>query len=236
MALLEVKGLRVAYGKAEVLREIDFSLAAGEVVGIIGPNGAGKTTLLRAIAGLISGQGSIAFEGHPIGGLPAHQVVAMGVVLCPERRRLFPEMTAWRNLAMGAYLRKDRDGIRRDLEMVQELFPGLQRRIDSLAGNLSGGEQQMLAVARALMSRPKLLMLDEPSFGLAPLVKKAITRTLGEIRKQGITILLAEQDSRLAFESVERVHVLENGMINQVGTPQELMADPQIKEAYLGLA
>jgi len=234
--LLEIQDLRVAYGKAAILKGVSLALEKGEVVGVIGPNGAGKTTLLRAIAGLTPSEGDIRYAGERINSLPAHRIVRRRVILCPERRRLFPEMSVRRNLEMGAYLRRDKAEIRRDLEEVLELFPALGRRLHNQAGTMSGGEQQMLAVARSLMSRPELLMLDEPSFGLAPLVKKAIMQTLLHIRRRGLTILLSEQDTKLAFEAVEKAYVLENGRINIAGSTESLLADPHVKEAYLGLA
>ncbi|MEW5913547.1 MAG: ABC transporter ATP-binding protein [Thermodesulfobacteriota bacterium] len=234
--LLEIQDLQVAYGKAAILKGVSLALNKGEVVGVIGPNGAGKTTLLRAIAGLAPSQGEIRYADQRISGLPAHQIVRRGIILCPERRRLFPEMTVRRNLEMGAYLRRDKAQVQRDLEEMLELFPALGRRLRNQAGTMSGGEQQMLAVARSLMSRPDLFMLDEPSFGLAPLVKKAIMQTLLHIRGRGLTILLSEQDTKLAFEAVEKAYVLENGRINIAGSTQDLLADPHVKEAYLGLA
>jgi branched-chain amino acid transport system ATP-binding protein len=234
--LLEVKDLYVSYGKAAVLRGIKISLETGDVVGVIGPNGAGKTTLMRAVSGLTRGQGTIKFAGESINGLPPHEIVKRSIVLCPERRRLFPEMTVGRNLAMGAYLRQDKKKVQADLEEILILFPALKRRLNNPAGTMSGGEQQMLAVARSLMSKPTLLMLDEPSFGLAPLVKKAITETLLEIRKKGLSILLCEQDTRLAFNTVKRAYVMENGKIFTQGSTESLAVNPYIKEAYLGLA
>lgn len=236
MSLLEVKDLHVSYGKAAVLKGIQIYLETGDVVGVIGPNGAGKTTLMRAISGLTPGQGTIKFGGESINGLPPHEIVKRSIVLCPERRRLFPEMTVRRNLAMGAYLRRDKKKVQADLEEILILFPALKRRLKNPAGTMSGGEQQMLAVARSLMSKPTLLMLDEPSFGLAPLVKKAITETLLEIRKKGLSILLSEQDTRLAFNTVKRAYVMENGKIFTEGTTESLAVNPYIKEAYLGLA
>jgi len=236
VSLLEVTDLHVSYGKAAVVKGVSFSLDEGEVVGIIGPNGAGKTTLMRAVSGLTPGRGVIEFAGENLTRLPAHEIVKRRVVLCPERRRLFPEMSVRRNLQMGAYLRRDHRAVARDLEEILTLFPALRRRLKNPAGTMSGGEQQMLAVARALMAGPRLLMLDEPSFGLAPLVKKAIVQTLMEIRRTGLTILLCEQDTRLAFQAVDRAFVLENGAISLQGETAGLMADPHVKEAYLGLA
>lgn len=236
MSLLKINDLFVSYGKAVILNGVNLSLEKGEAVAIVGPNGAGKTTLLKTISGLIRGRGSIEFNNQRIDSLPSHEIVKRKIVLCPERRRLFPEMTTRRNLEMGAYLRKDKKEVIEDMENIFNLFPSLKRRMNNLAGTMSGGEQQILAVARALMSQPQLLMLDEPSFGLAPLVKKIIVETMKEIKKKQITILLSEQDTYLAFDLADTVYVLENGVISFQGTPKALMNNQYIKEAYLGLA
>jgi branched-chain amino acid transport system ATP-binding protein len=236
LALLEVTDLYVSYGKAAVLLGITLSLQDGEFIGVIGPNGVGKTTLLRAISGLTPARGDIQFANERINHLPAHEIVRKGIILCPERRRLFAEMTVLRNLEMGAYLRMDKEQIRRDLGKIFELFPRLKERGKNMASTLSGGEQQMLAVARSLMANPKLLMLDEPSFGLAPLVKRLITGILKEIQKKGITILLSEQDALLALNTTERIYVLENGRVAIEGSREDLMVNSHVKEAYLGLA
>ena len=236
MPLLEIIDLAVSYGKAAILHGIDLSMEEEELVSIIGPNGAGKTTLMRSVMGFTSPQGKIAFMGEPIDHLPPHEIVRRRIALCPERRRLFPEMTILRNLEMGAYLRKDKEEIHRDLEKIFTLFPALKGRKKNRAATLSGGEQQMLAVARALMSNPRLLMMDEPSFGLAPLVKRLLTDIFREIREEGITIFLAEQDALLALETADRSYVLENGRIAIEGRREELIPDPHVKEAYLGLA
>lgn len=236
MSLLEIVDLYVSYGKAAILQGITMTLESEELAAVIGPNGAGKTTLMRTITGLTPGRGSIRFQGDAINHLPPYEIVKKRIVLCPERRRLFSGMTVWRNLEMGAYLRKDKAGIRRDLDKIYTLFPRLKEREKNLAGTLSGGEQQMLAVARSLMSNPKLLMLDEPSFGLAPKVKEIISGTLKEIRREGITILLAEQDSRLAFSTAEKIFVMENGQIAIEGNRENVIADKHVKEVYLGLA
>ncbi len=236
MSLLEIVDLYVSYGKAAILQGITMRLESEELAAVIGPNGAGKTTLMRTIAGLTLGRGSINFEGNAINHLPPYEIVKKRIVLCPERRRLFSGMTVWRNLEMGAYLRKDKAGLRRDLDKIYTLFPRLKEREKNLAGTLSGGEQQMLAVARSLMSNPKLLMLDEPSFGLAPKVKEIISGTLKEIRREGITILLTEQDSRLAFSTAEKIYVMENGQIAIEGNRENVIADKHVKEAYLGIA
>jgi branched-chain amino acid transport system ATP-binding protein len=236
LSLLEIVDLYVSYGKAAILQGITMMLESEELAAVIGPNGAGKTTLVRTISGLTRGRGNIRFEGSVINHLPPYEIVKKRIVLCPERRRLFSGMTVWRNLEMGAYLRKDKVGFRRDLDKIFVLFPRLREREKNLAGTLSGGEQQMLAVARSLMSNPKLLMLDEPSFGLAPKVKEIISGTLKEIRTEGITILLTEQDSRLAFSTAEKIYVMENGRIAIEGNRDNVIADKHVKEAYLGLA
>lgn len=236
LSLLEIVDLYVSYGKAAILQGITMMLESEELAAVIGPNGAGKTTLVRTISGLTQGRGNIRFEGNVINHLPPYEIVKKRIVLCPERRRLFSGMTVWRNLEMGAYLRKDKVGFRRDLDKIFVLFPRLKEREKNLAGTLSGGEQQMLAVARSLMSNPKLLMLDEPSFGLAPKVKETISGTLKEIRKEGITILLTEQDSRLAFSTAEKIYVMENGQIAIEGNRENVIADKHVREAYLGLA
>ncbi len=236
MHLLEIINLSVSYGKALILKDINLSLDEKELVSIIGPNGAGKTTLMRSIIGFTVRQGNIKYLGKRIDHLPTHKIVERGISLCPERRGLFPEMTTLRNLHMGAYLRKNKKDIHQDLEKIFILFPSLKGRIKNLAATLSGGEQQMLAVARALMSNPKLLMLDEPSFGLAPLVKKLLIDIFQEIRKEGIALFLSEQDALLALEAVDRSYVLENGRIATEGKKENLIANPHVREAYLGLA
>ncbi len=236
MTLLEIVDLSVSYGKAAILQGVTMALESRELAAVIGPNGAGKTTLMRSIMGLTPGRGSIRFEGNAIEHLPSYEIVKKRIVLCPERRRLFSGMTVMRNLEMGAYLRKDREGLHRDAEKMFNLFPRLKERAKNLAGTLSGGEQQMLAVARSLMSSPKLLMLDEPSFGLAPKVREMISQTLKQIREEGIAILLTEQDARLAFSTAEAIYVMENGKIAIQGSRANVMADKHVKEAYLGLS
>jgi branched-chain amino acid transport system ATP-binding protein len=207
-----------------------------ELVGVIGPNGAGKTTLLRAISRVAEPRGSIFFEGQRIDNLSPVDVVKRGIIHCPERRRLFPDLSVEDNLKMGAYLRnKDKEGVLRDLEMMFNLFPILRERHAQDARTLSGGEQQMLAIARSLMSQPKLLMLDEPSMGLAILVKEAIAQTIKSIKEKGVTILLVEQDADLAFDMADRVYVLEHGKVALQGLPEDLMKDTYIKEIYLGV-
>ena len=236
MVLLEVLDLFVSYGKAAVLQGISLTLENKDLFALIGPNGVGKTTLLRAISGLTPGHGDIKFMGERLQHLSPDQIVKKGVVLCPERRRLFSEMNVLRNLEMGAYLRKDKEGILSDMEKIFTLFPMLRERKNKRAATLSGGEQQILAVTRALMSKPKLLMLDEPSFGLAPLIKKLIIEILQKIEEEGITILLAEQDARMAFKASNRIFVMESGKIALQGDQKDLMANPHLQRTYLGLS
>jgi branched-chain amino acid transport system ATP-binding protein len=234
---VEIQDLRVAYGKAKILEGVSMDVEQRELVSVIGPNGAGKTTLLRAISGVAEPQGSVTFEGQRIDHLSPVQVVKRGIIHCPERRRLFPDLSVEDNLKMGAYLRsKDKDGVTRDLERMFNLFPILRDRRNQDARTLSGGEQQMLAIARSLMSQPKFLMLDEPSMGLAVLVKRLIAETIKGIRDDGVTILLVEQDADLAFSVAERVYVLEHGKVALQGVPEDLMKNPYVKEIYLGIA
>ncbi len=237
MPLFEIRDLWVSYGKAQILEGVAMEVEAKELVAVIGPNGAGKTTLLRAISRVAALRGSIFFDGQRVDHLTPVEVVKRGIIHCPERRRLFPDLSVEDNLRMGAYLRsKDKEGIQKDLERMFNLFPILRDRSNQEGRTLSGGEQQMLAIARSLMSQPKLLMLDEPSMGLAILVKEAIADTVKSIKEEGVTILLVEQDAGLAFEMADRVYVLEQGKIALQGLPEKLMKDPYIKEIYLGLA
>ena len=236
LPLLEIIELSVSYGKAAVLHGVSLHLEKRELVSIIGPNGAGKTTLMRSVLGFTSGQGEIRYLGDRIDHLPTHDLVKRGIALCPERRGLFPEMTTLRNLEMGAYTRKDRVQILQDIEKVFNLFPSLRRRQKNAAATLSGGEQQMMAMGRALMSDPQMLILDEPSFGLAPIVKDILTNVFQEIRKERIAILLAEQDALLALKTADRSYVLENGKIATEGNRETLLNNQHVKEAYLGIA
>lgn len=236
MPLLDIRDLRVSYGKALILEGITMVMEEKELVAVIGPNGAGKTTLLRAISGVADPQGSVLFEGKRIDRLSPVSIVKLGIIHCPEGRQLFPDLKVVENLELGAYIRQDKEAIKRDMENMFTLFPILQARINQLAGTLSGGEQQMLAIARSLMSKPKLLMLDEPSIGLAPLVKESIAQAIKEIREKEVTILLVEQDSALAFSIAERVYVLEQGKVALHDVPENLMKNPYIKEIYLGIA
>ena len=234
-AMLEVKDLHVAYGKIEAVKGITFSVDEGQVVTLIGTNGAGKTTTLRTISGLLRPiGGSISFEGKPIHSTAAHEIVALGLAHSPEGRRIFPRLSVEENLILGAFARKDRRSIRTDLHAAYDLFPILGERSKQPAGTLSGGEQQMLAMGRALMSRPKLLMLDEPSMGLSPLMMKRIMSTVRTLQAQGTTILLVEQNAQAALSLADKGYVLEVGSIVLDGTGQELLASDDVRKAYLG--
>ncbi|WP_369201900.1 ABC transporter ATP-binding protein [Streptomyces sp. PU-14G] len=235
MALLEVEDLRVAYGKIEAVKGISFSVEAGEVVTLIGTNGAGKTTTLRTLSGLLKPlAGKITFEGQVLNGVGAHKIVSMGLAHSPEGRRIFPRLSIEENLQLGAFLRKDTDGIARDIDNAYERFPILSERRRQAAGTLSGGEQQMLAMGRALMSRPKLLMLDEPSMGLSPIMMQKIMATITELKSAGTTILLVEQNAQAALSLADHGHVMEIGSITLSGTGEELLHDESVRKAYLG--
>jgi branched-chain amino acid transport system ATP-binding protein len=236
VALLELNGVDAFYGRVRALRGVTINVDQGEVVALIGSNGAGKTTTLRTISGLMHPpSGSITFDGRDISRMPAHAIVGLGICQSPEGRRLFPRMQVIDNLWMGAFLRKDTAGIHKDLERVFELFPRLKERTTQLAGTLSGGEQQMLAIGRALMSKPKLLMLDEPSLGLAPILVETIFQIVREINAQGIPILLVEQNAHKALEVAHRAYVLETGSIVKTGSGRELLDSPDVQRAYLGI-
>ena len=231
--ILSVKDLQVNYGGIEAVKGISFDVPAGDIVTLIGANGAGKSTTLKAIAGLVKPKtGTIAFAGDDITGKDTSDIVARGVTLVPEGRRVFANMTVLENIKIGAYLRKD--SLDEDIAWVFDLFPRLKEREWQLAGTLSGGEQQMLAVARALMSRPKVLMMDEPSLGLAPLVVKGIFDIIREINKQGVTVLLIEQNANMALKTADYAYVLETGRIGLSGTGKELLTNEDVKKAYLG--
>lgn len=235
MALLEVEDLRVAYGKIEAVKGISFSVEAGEVVTLIGTNGAGKTTTLRTLSGLLKPlAGKITFDGQVLNGVGAHKIVAMGLAHSPEGRRIFPRLSIEENLQLGAFLRRDGDGVTKDIERAYELFPILGERRRQAAGTLSGGEQQMLAMSRALMSQPKLLMLDEPSMGLSPIMMQKIMSTIRELKSEGTTILLVEQNASAALSLADHGHVMEIGTISLSGTGQELLHDESVRKAYLG--
>ncbi|MCX4633756.1 ABC transporter ATP-binding protein [Streptomyces sp. RPA4-5] len=234
-ALLEVEDLRVAYGKIEAVKGISFSVEEGQAVTLIGTNGAGKTTTLRTLSGLLKPlAGKITFDGEPLNGVPAHKIVERGLAHSPEGRRLFPRLTIAENLKLGAFLRKDADGIEKDIKRVYELFPILGERSKQASGTLSGGEQQMLAMGRALMSRPKLLMLDEPSMGLSPIMMQKIMETIRELRSQGTTILLVEQNAQAALSLADQGHVMEIGRIVHSGSGESLLHDESVRKAYLG--
>jgi len=233
--MLTLENISVSYGAIRALKGVSMHVGQGEVVTLIGANGAGKTTTLRTITGLLSPtEGRLLFEGEEIGGRPTHQLVARGISMSPEGRGVFANLTVRENLLMGAYLKKNKAEINQDLERGFRMFPRLKERESQKAGTLSGGEQQMLAMARALMSRPRLLLLDEPSLGLAPLVVHTIFEAIDEIRGEGTTILLVEQNAHAALKHSDRAYVLETGRIVMEGPSKELAADPRIKEAYLG--
>jgi branched-chain amino acid transport system ATP-binding protein len=233
--MLTLENISVGYGAIRALKGVSMRVEQGEVVTLIGANGAGKTTTLRTITGLLSPtEGRILFEGQEISGRPTHQLVARGISMSPEGRGVFANLTVRENLLMGAYLKKNKAEIAQDLERGFRMFPRLKERESQKAGTLSGGEQQMLAMARALMSRPRLLLLDEPSLGLAPLVVHTIFEAIDEIRGEGTTILLVEQNAHAALKHSDRAYVLETGRIVMEGPSKELAADPRIKEAYLG--
>jgi len=236
LSLLEIKGLRVSYGKALILDGIDLNVDQGELVGLIGPNGAGKTTLLRAISKVAPVEGSILFQGQRIDSLSPEKVVRLGIIHCPEGRHLFPDLTVLENIEIGAYLRNDRVKIEQDKADVLEMFPVLEKREKQSAGTLSGGEQQMLAIARSLMGRPSMLLLDEPSTGLALIVKDDISEKIMDIRGRGVTTVLVEQDTEMAFDLSDRIYVLEQGKIALEGPKEEIASNPYVKEIYLGMA
>ena len=234
--MLSVKDLCVNYGGIKALKGISFEVEEGQICTLVGANGAGKSTALRTISGLTSVKsGSITFMGQDITGMDAQKVVSMGLIMVPEGRRVFDNLTVLENLKIGAYLRKDKAGIARDIEFVYSLFPRLKERSWQMAGTLSGGEQQMLAVGRALMAQPKLLMMDEPSLGLAPLVVKGIFEIINRLsREQHTTILLIEQNASAALKAADYGYVIETGLITMEGRGQDLLSDPRVQEAYLG--
>jgi branched-chain amino acid transport system ATP-binding protein len=236
VAILELDSVDAFYGRVQALRGVTLSVDRGEVVALIGSNGAGKTTTLRTISGLMHpAAGTVKFEGKDITQTGASDVVRMGICQAPEGRRLFPRMSVLDNLTMGAYSRRDRAGIRRDLNRVYELFPRLQERRTQIAGTLSGGEQQMLAIGRALMSSPRVLMLDEPSLGLAPILVETIFQIVAQINAQGVPILLVEQNAHKALEVAHRAYVLETGSIVKEGSGRDLLQSEDVQKAYLGM-
>ena len=233
--MLKIENLHVAYGGIQALRGISLEVPDGKIVTLIGANGAGKSTTLRTISGLVkAASGSISWNGEELLGKPIDKIVTSGIAMSPEGRRVFPDMTVLENLKIGAYLRKDKAEIEKDIQWVYSLFPRLEERHWQLAGTLSGGEQQMLAVGRALMSRPKLMMLDEPSLGLAPLVVQDIFSIIREINRQGVTVLLVEQNANMALKIADQAYVLETGNITMSGTGAELRVNEKVREADLG--
>ena len=235
MSLLELRNLEVAYGGIRAVKGIDLSISKGELVCLIGTNGAGKTTTLKAIAGLLPvAPEAISYDGSPVGGTRSFELVRRGLALVPEGRGVFGQLTVEENLAMGAYVRNDAAEVKQDLQRVFSLFPRLAERRSQSAGTLSGGEQQMLAIGRAMMSRPKLLLLDEPSMGLAPLIVQKIFDTILAVANEGVTILLVEQNARLALEVSSRGYVMETGLITLSGPARDLLTDPKVRAAYLG--
>lgn len=233
--MLKIDNLHVSYGMIDAIKGISFEVNDGEIVTLIGSNGAGKTTTLHAISGLLKPkEGSITLDGVELTKVPANKIVGMGLAQVPEGRRVFAQQTVQENLLLGAYHRKDKDGIQKDLDNVYELFPRLKERIKQTAGTLSGGEQQMLAMGRALMAKPKILLMDEPSMGLSPLLVKEIFRIIKDINAQGTTILLVEQNARMALAIANRAYVLEIGKITLEGTGAELADDERVRKAYLG--
>ena len=235
MAMLEVKDLEVYYGMIQAIKGISFEVNKGEVIALIGANGAGKTTTLHTITGLLSPKkGSVIFEGKDITKIPAHKIVSMGMAHVPEGRRVFADLSVYENLKLGAYTRKDKENLNKDLENIYKRFPRLAERKNQSAGTLSGGEQQMLAMGRALMSKPKLIVMDEPSMGLSPIFVNEIFDIIKEVRKTGTTVLLVEQNAKKALEIADRAYVLETGKILLSGDAKELMNDDAVKKAYLG--
>lgn len=234
--VLEIRDLKVSYGGIEAVKGISFDVPQGEIVTLIGANGAGKSSTLRTISNVVSAKvsGSIKLNGEELLGIKANEIVRKGVTMVPEGRKIFPDLTVLENLKIGAYLRNDKDAIQEDLEWVFKLFPRLKERTWQLGGTLSGGEQQMLAVGRGLMSRPKVMMMDEPSLGLAPIVVQGIFDIIRTVNEAGVTILLVEQNANMALKAAHHAYVLETGTITKNGTGAELLADESIKEAYLG--
>ena len=235
MALLELENVSVNYDAIQAVRNVTLKVEAGEVVTLIGANGAGKTTILRAVSRLLRlRQGNIRFDGRDIAALPTHETVRLGIAQCPEGRQVLARQSVQDNLELGAFVRRDRDGVRQDLARMYQLFPKLEERRHQSAGTLSGGEQQMLAIARALMSRPRLLLLDEPSLGLAPLIVLEIFSIIRTLNGDGVTILLVEQNAKLAMQHSNRTYVLEAGQITFHGESQALLEDERVRHAYLG--
>lgn len=233
-ALLSVQNLIISYGNIRAVRGISFEVFEGEIVTLIGANGAGKSSTLRGISGIVPYQGVISYQGRDLSGIPADRIVGLGIAQVPEGRGIFGNLTVQENLKLATWQRKDKAEVARDYERVYEIFPRLKERLTQLSGTLSGGEQQMLAVGRALMSRGKILLLDEPSMGLAPVLVRDIFKVLMEINRSGTTILLVEQNANMALRLASRGYVLETGNITLTGTGQQLLGDPRVREAYLG--
>ena len=234
-AMLKIKGLQVNYGGIQAVKGIDLEIAQGELVTLIGANGAGKTTTMKAITGLKSySAGDIEYMGQSIKGLPAHELLKRGLAMVPEGRGIFARMSIIENMQMGAYLRDDTEGIRKDVERMFGFFPRLKERATQYAGTLSGGEQQMLAMARAIISKPKLLLLDEPSMGLSPIMVEKIFEVVREISKEGITVMLVEQNARLALQAANRGYVMDSGLVTMSGDAKQMLDDPKVRAAYLG--
>jgi len=232
--LLEIEDLHVSYGRIQALKGISLNVGQGEVVALIGSNGAGKSTLMKTLVGLLPGQGSVTYDGKPILGCPSPWLVRRGLMLVPEGRRILSRMTVYENLLMGAYTRRDKAAVRRDIEAMLDRFPALKDRLRQSGGTLSGGEQQMLAIARALLARPRLLLLDEPSLGLAPLLVAEIFRIIRQLKSQRQTVLLVEQNARQALQVADRAYVLEIGKIALEGPASDLLKNPLVQHAYLG--
>src|SRR3954465_565294 len=233
--LLKVRGLKVAYGGIQAVKGVDFEVRAGELVSLIGSNGAGKTTTMKAITGLLPlKEGDIQFMGQSVRGRGAWDMVKQGLAMVPECRGVFTRMTITENLQMGAHIRKDKEGIAQDMERVFTTFPRLKERRDQLAGTMSGGEQQMLALGRALMSRPKVLLMDEPSMGLSPIMVDKIFEVVRDVHAQGVTVLLVEQNPARALEVADRGYVMESGLITMSGDSKAMLSDPKVRAAYLG--
>lgn len=234
--MLEINNLNVSYGAIHAIHDVSLTVNDGEIVSLIGANGAGKTTILHTITGLKKAEsGSMIYDGHDLTKTEPSKIITLGMAHVPEGRHIFPAMTVAENLEMGAYIRNDKDGIQKSVKEVFERFPRLKERRRQLAGTLSGGEQQMLAVGRALMSNPKIILMDEPSMGLSPLLVKEIFHIIQEVHKQGITVLLVEQNAKMALSIADRAYVLETGSISMSGDAKELLNNEQVKKAYLGL-
>ena len=233
--MLDIQNLSTAYGKAMALENITLNVMPGELVAVLGPNGAGKSTLLKAISRSLASQGGLTFEGRSLHDVATESVVGLGICHCPEGRRLFPELTVEKNLQLGAYLRNDKQAVAEDMQRVFELFPILSERGSQIVSTLSGGQQQMVAIGRALMGAPKLLLLDEPSVGIAHRLKMEIFAAIQQIRSRGVAILMAEQDAQSALHIADRVYVLEHGLVAQTGYAKDLAKDDRIRRIYLGL-